>query len=164
TRLGITGSHRKLGHTGGGQSNKAVLARYPEDDVTVAVLLNTERSNARVTATDLEERIERLFFGLPETPTEGVSVPAGDLHRFAGQYGDGFRLVRVAEEGGILKLHPGSRRRPDSPLIPQGGDLFLDEDDPSVQLRFQIRDRAAGGYGRYHNGWFVGLGVRIGTF
>jgi D-alanyl-D-alanine carboxypeptidase len=164
TRLGITGSHRKLGHTGGGQSNKAVLARYPDDDVTVAVLLNTERSNARVTATDLEERIERLFFGLTETPTEAVSVPAGDLHRFAGQYGDGFRLVRVAAEGGTLKLHPGSRRRPDSPLIPRGGDLFLDEDDPSVQFRFQVRDGAARGYGRYHNGWFVGLGVRIGSF
>jgi CubicO group peptidase (beta-lactamase class C family) len=161
TRLGMTGSHHKLGHTGGGQSNKAVLARYPDDDVTIAVLFNTERSQARVTATDLEERIERLFFGLPETPTEGASVPAGDLHRFAGQYGDGVRRVRVAEEGGALKLHPGSRHRPDSPLVPQGGDLFLDEDDPSVQLRFQTRYGEARGYGRYHNGWFVGLGVRI---
>ncbi len=161
TRLGITGSHHKLGHTGGGQSNKAVLARYPDDDVTVAVLLNTERSQARVTATDLEERIERLFFGLPETPTESASLPAGDLHRFAGQYGDGVRLVRVAAEGGALKVHPGSRHRPDSPLVPQGGDLFLDEDDPSVQLHFQIRAGEARGYGRYHNGWFVALGVRI---
>ena len=88
----------------------------------------------------------------------------GHQHRFAGQYGDGFRLVRVAAEGGTLKLHPGSRRRSDSPLIPQGGDLFRDEDDPSVQLRFQIRDGEARGYGRYHNGWFVALGVRIGDF
>jgi len=161
TRLGITGSHHKLGHTGGGQSNKAVLARYPDDDVTVAVLLNTERSQARVTATDLEEGIERLFFGLSETPAEGAAVPAGDLRRFTGQYGDGVRLVRVAEEGGALKLRPGSRHRPDSPLVAQGGDLFLDEDDPSVQLRFQIRDGEARGYGRYHNGWFVALGVRL---
>ncbi len=50
TRLGFTGRHRKLGHTGAGQSSKAVLARYPDDDVTVAVLLNTERNNATVTA------------------------------------------------------------------------------------------------------------------
>ena len=51
TRLGDTAGHRKLGHTGGGTSNKAVLARYPDDDVTIAVLLNTEAYNARVTAT-----------------------------------------------------------------------------------------------------------------
>src|SRR6185503_11998354 len=61
TRLGLTRTHRKLGHTGGGQSNKAVLARYPDDDVTVAVLLNTERDDARVTAAELEDRIGRLF-------------------------------------------------------------------------------------------------------
>src|SRR6266545_3917984 len=51
TRLGITGSHHKLGHTGGGQSNKAVLARYPDDEVTVAVLRSEEHTNAHVTAT-----------------------------------------------------------------------------------------------------------------
>jgi hypothetical protein len=93
-----------------------------------------------------------------------VSIRAEDLHRCAGRYSDGFRLVRVAEEGGALKLRPGSRRHPDSPLVAQGGDLFLDEEDPSIQLRFQIRDGEARGYGRYHNGWFVALGVRIGSF
>ena len=28
---------------------------------------------------------------------------------------------------------------------------------------FQVRDGQAHGYGRYHNGWFVGLGVRSGN-
>ena len=87
TRLGVTGRHRKIGHTGGGQSNKAVLARYPDDDVTVAVLLNTERANAPVTATDLEERIERLFFGLAEPSPRSSPVPEQELHRPVGQLG-----------------------------------------------------------------------------
>ena len=162
TRLGMTGHHRKLGHTGGGQSNKAVLARYPDDDVTVAVLLNTERTNATVTATDLEEHVERLFFGLPEPSVPGPAAPDAERHRCAGQYRDGSRLLRVVAEKGALRLRPGKHRQADSPLIPEGGDLFFDEEDPSVQLRFQIENGEARGYGRYHNGWFVGLGVRTG--
>jgi CubicO group peptidase (beta-lactamase class C family) len=163
TRLGITGPHRKLGHTGGGQSNKAVLSRYPDDDVTVALLLNTERRNAPVTATDLEERIERLFFGLPEPSPRSASVPEQELHRDAGQYRDGSRLVRVATEDGMLTVRPGLGHHPDSRLMPGGGDLFLDAEEPSIELRFQIRDRQAHGYSRYHNGWFVGLGMRSGN-
>ncbi|PYQ23984.1 MAG: hypothetical protein DMF81_06910 [Acidobacteria bacterium] len=163
TRLGVTGRHRKLGHTGAGQSSKAVLARYPDDDVTVALLLNTERTNAPVTATDLEERIERLFFGLPESSAPSASAPKPELHRYAGQYRDGSRLVRVATQDGMLTVRPGLGRRADSRLVPGGGDLFLDAGEPSIDLRFQIRDDQAQAYGRYHNGWFVGLGVRSGT-
>jgi len=160
TRLGLTGPHRKLGHTGGGQSNKAVLARYPDDDVTVAVLLNTERNNAPVTATDLEERIEQLFFGLADPSPRSAPVPEQELHRYAGQYRDGVRLVRVAIQDGMLTVQPGWGHQRTSRLMPGGGDLFLDEEEPSIALRFQIRDGRVQGYGRYHNGWFVGLGVR----
>jgi len=160
TRLGLTGPHRKLGHTGGGQSNKAVLARYPDDDVTVAVLLNTERANAPVTATDLEERIEQLFFGLAEPSPRSAPVPEQELHRYAGQYRDGVRLVRVAIQDGMLTVQPGWGHQRHSRLMPGGGDQFLDEEELSIALRFQIRDGRVHGYGRYHNGWFVGLGVR----
>ncbi|HEY2943268.1 MAG TPA: serine hydrolase domain-containing protein [Vicinamibacteria bacterium] len=162
TRLGSTAGHRKLGHTGGGQSNKAVVARYPDDDVTVALLLNTERTNAPVTATDLEERIERLFFGLPEPAPSSAPAPEQELHRYAGQYRDGSRLVRLATQGGTLTVHPGLGHRPDTRLMPGGDDQFLDAKEPSIELRFQMRDDRAQGYGRYHNGWFVGLGVRSG--
>lgn len=162
TRLGLTGRHRKVGHTGGGQSNKAVLARYPDDDVTVAVLLNTERTNATVTATDLEERIEQLFFGLSDPAPPSAPAPEQDLRRYAGQYRDGSRLVRVATEGGTLTVRPGLGHRPGSRLVPGGGGWFLDAAEPSFELRFQIRDDEAHGYRRYHNGWFVGLGARSG--
>jgi CubicO group peptidase (beta-lactamase class C family) len=160
TRLGITGPHRKLGHTGGGQSNKAVLARYPDDDVTVAILLNTERTNARVTATDLEERIERLLFGLTEPSPESAPVAGEALSRYAGQYRDGPRLVRVEPQNEALTVRPGLGHRRDSRLLPGGGDVFLDSEEPSIALRFHAGDGPARGYGRYRNGWFVGLGVR----
>jgi hypothetical protein len=162
TRLGATGPHRKLGHTGGGQGNKAVVARYPDDDVTVAVLLNTERSNAAVTATDIEDRIERLLFGLAEPSPPRVSVPAPELRRYAGQYLDGSRLVRIGAQDGMLTVRPGLGNRRDSRLVPGAGELFLDSEEPSVELRFHVRDGQAQGYSRYHYGWFVGLGLRSG--
>jgi CubicO group peptidase (beta-lactamase class C family) len=159
TRLGYTGRRRKLGHTGGGQSNKAVLARYPDDDVTVAVLFNTERRNIPVTANDLEERIARLLFGLDEPSPPSAPAPEQDLLRYAGQYLDGPQRVRVAAQSGTLILNPGLGNARDSRLVP-GGDVFLDTKDPSIELRFQMRDGRVNGYGRYHNGWFAGLGMR----
>jgi D-alanyl-D-alanine carboxypeptidase len=158
TRLGITGRHRKLGHTGGGQSNKAVLARYPDDDVTIAVLLNTERHNAPVTATDIEDRIARLFFEVGEPSAEPAPVPAEELHRYAGEYLDGPRAVRIEVEDGRLTMRPGLRHHRDSRLRSAGGGVFLDADDPSAEVRFQARGEEPPAYSRYYNGWFVGLG------
>lgn len=162
TRMGRTGSRRKVGHTGGGQGNKAVLARYPDDDVTIAVLLNTERASAVVTANDLEETVARLFFGLPGA---GASPPAPsalaeDLQRYAGDYRHGSRFVRITADTGALTLRPGLRYRRESRFLPMGDGLFMTPDDPSVALRFQVQDDAAGGYAAYRNGWFAGLAVR----
>ena len=127
--------------------------------IAVAVLLNTERTNARMTATDLEERIERLFFGIDE-PSPSASPPEQHLRRYTGEYRDGSRLVRVATANGVLTVRPGLGHRPDSRLASGGGDVFLDTQEPSMELRFQLRGDRPHGYLRYHNGWFVGLGVR----
>lgn len=161
TRMGWTAGHRKVGHTGGGRSNKAVLARYPEDDVTIVVLLNTERSGAEVAATDLESEIGRLLFNGPATAA-GVPLAAPDHTRYTGQYRDGVRVMRIVSEDGALKLRFGPGRRGISPLIAQGGDVFVDGEEPSLHLRFQMAGDKARGYARYHNGWFVGAGVRTG--
>lgn len=159
TRMGATLGHRKVGHTGGGQGNKAVLARYPGESVTIAVLLNTERENAPVTATGIEERIARLFFAPLEQGRLGDVRPA-DAERYAGQYRDGSRLVRVAAHAGMLTVRPGWHRQAESRLVARADGVFVSEDDPSIELRFQARDDQVHGYGRYHNGWFVGLGLR----
>jgi D-alanyl-D-alanine carboxypeptidase len=162
TRLGFTGAYRKSGHTGGGKSNKAVLAHYLDVDVTLAVLTNTEGKNPRVVAMDLEARIARLFFGLPEPADTEVSVPPEILRRYVGEYRYGARLMRVMGEGGTLRMQSVANRRETSILIAQGGDVFLSPKDPSVELRFLVSGIEARGLARYHNGWFVGVGVRTG--
>jgi CubicO group peptidase (beta-lactamase class C family) len=162
TRLGFTAGRRKLGHTGGGQSNKAVFARYPDQDVTVAVLLNTERANAAVTATDIEERVEQLFFDLPGSAPTAAPAAAAPLQRYAGQYRDNAGLVRLSTDGQTLTTKPGVHHRVQSRLVPEGGGVFFAEDEPSYAIRFQTDGDRTRGYGRYHNGWFVGLAMRSG--
>ena len=169
TRMGATAGRRKIGHTGGGQGNKAVLARYPDEDVTIAVLLNTERDKAPVTAMDIEERIARLLF----LPGE-AAPPDGDLdaevRRFAGDYRSGAIRVRMAADEGMLAARPATgpsarpspRRRAEPRFVPQGRGIFVAIDDPSVELHFLVRDGQVEGYRRYRNGWFAGLAIRTG--
>ncbi|HET8645415.1 MAG TPA: serine hydrolase domain-containing protein, partial [Vicinamibacteria bacterium] len=157
TRMGETAGRRKLGHTGGGTSNKAVLARYPQDDVTIAVLLNTEAYEARVTAMELEAAVARLLFGAPEAPVP-ASVPVEQLRRYAGTYDETGRVTRVTVDAEGHRLAAGGF----GPLLPEGGDAFVDADDPGVSLRFVTRDAVVIGYMRRHEGWFVDFGRRIG--
>lgn len=159
TRIGETAGRAKIGHTGGGQGNKAVLARYPADDLTIAVLFNTERDHADVTPNEMEERIARLFFAgsgaLPAAPPAST-----ELMRYVGVYRDGPRLSSVTADDGMLLLRPGLRDQKQSRLFGAPGGGLVTADDPSVELRFQVANGQAVALSRYRNGWFSGVAVR----
>jgi CubicO group peptidase (beta-lactamase class C family) len=157
TRMGDTAGHRKLGHTGGGTSNKAVLARYPDDGVLIAVLLNTEAYEARVTAMELEAAIARLLFGVPDQPQPAV-VPPEQLRRYTGVYRETSRMTSVVMDAQNQRLTAAGF----GPLVPEGGDAFVDEDDPGVSLRFILSGDRVQGFERRHEGWFVNFGRRVG--
>jgi CubicO group peptidase (beta-lactamase class C family) len=159
TRLGETAGRPKIGHTGGGQGNKAVLARYPAEDLTIAVLFNSERDHADVTPNELEERIARLFFAGTEAPPAVEPAP-GDLLRYVGQYREGPRLSSVTVDAGMLLLRPGLRDQKQSRLFAAPGGGLVSADDPSVLLRFQVADGEPKALARYRNGWFSGVAVR----
>jgi D-alanyl-D-alanine carboxypeptidase len=162
TRMGWTGGWRKVGHTGGGQGNKAVLAHYPDERVTIAVLLNTERERAPVTATDLEERIARLFFAATGAAIRSDAASPVEPRLYTGQYREGSRLVSVADDAGTLTLRSGLQRRPEWHLLAGPGRTFVIQEDPSLELRFHVQDDEARSYTRYRNGWFSGVAVRSG--
>jgi hypothetical protein len=48
------------------------------------------------------------------------------------------------------------------PLLPEGGDAFVDEDDPGARLRFLAGGGSVTGYIRSNEGWFVDYGRRVG--
>ncbi len=155
TRMGNTGTHRKLGHTGGGQGNKAVLARYPDDDVTIVVLLNTERAGGIVTANGLEEQVAQRLFG-PRV----AGAPDENLRTYAGEYRDAGGVVHVAAVSDGLTVRPGLRHRTASQYLAAGKGTFVAAEDPTVELRFRDHDSQVLGYARYRNGWFTGVAVR----
>jgi hypothetical protein len=135
-----------------------VLARYPDDDLTVVVLLNTERANATITANGIEERVARLFFASSETAPEAASSEP-DPRQYAGEYRSGSQRVRFAQNAGMLTVLD-ARRKPGARYFARGAGVFVEADDPSVELRFQLRDEQVDGYRRYRNGWFAGVAVR----
>jgi D-alanyl-D-alanine carboxypeptidase len=160
TRLGATAGRPKIGHTGGGQGNKAVLSRYPAEELTIAVLFNSERDHADVTPNELEERIARLFFAGDGSPRPEASPPAVDLLRYVGQYREGPRLSSVTVDGGMLLLRPGLRDQKQSRLFAAPGGALVSPDDPTVELRFQVANGEPLALSRYRNGWFSGVAVR----
>ena len=64
--VGELEGHRKISHGGGINGFVTALARYPEDELSVVVLTNTEGP----TAGQLEQQIARLVLGLEPLPEE----------------------------------------------------------------------------------------------
>jgi CubicO group peptidase (beta-lactamase class C family) len=158
-RRGRFQGHVKRGHTGGGRSNRAALARYPDDGLTVVVLLNTERSDAPVVAIDIEARLARRVFEEPMPSPHDLALTAEDAARFAGEY-HGSPPLRVSAGPAGLRLQRG-RRRPGVALLAQGNGVFLNGEQPAVELRFLPEGAPrAGRVAIYDNGWFLALRTR----
>jgi glycosyltransferase involved in cell wall biosynthesis len=64
-----------LGHTGSGGGFTTVLEDFPDDRLTIAVLINTEAAGANAVAAD----IARAAFGVSEAPLQDLPAPAREL-------------------------------------------------------------------------------------
>jgi CubicO group peptidase (beta-lactamase class C family) len=82
TRLGMLEGHRALGHTGSGGGFAAALESFPDDHLTVVVLVNMEvGANPPLT---LAAAIARRLLGLPEKKTlRNLPVPQQELAALA---------------------------------------------------------------------------------
>ena len=151
TRLGVLEGHRLWGHTGGHAGIVAVAARYPEDDVSISVVVNTIRSTND--ALVLEGEIAALVFGIPtEVPS---AVESLDLGPFAGRYrgeaSEGLRTVSVHGAGLTVSLDGGSPRT----LVPISDATFVRQNDPYPLDRyvFHVVNGTVEGYSAYYNGF-----------
>jgi D-alanyl-D-alanine carboxypeptidase len=82
TRLGSFVGHRVLGHTGSGGGFTTVLEDFPNDRLTIAVLINTEEGGATTVAAD----IARAALGIPEREPENLPAPKTELAAIAGVF------------------------------------------------------------------------------
>lgn len=116
--IGVENGHRVWNHGGGINGFSTVLARYPDDGLTVVVLSNMTQGPSGKIARELAA----LHFGEAK-PTPTVKLKPAMLDQYVGLYQLGPRLVlRVRRDGDRLSLQPTGQ--PPTPFYPTSERAF----------------------------------------
>lgn len=157
---GVMGGRRLWGHLGGSGSIVSTLAHYPDDDLTIAVLVNTR--DGAVGALDLEGRVAELVLGLtPELQDQNVDEALGlELEGlYAGDRGPTtFEMVREGHR--LVRSSPGNAESR-TELLWQGGRTFGRSDWPYDRFVFKPSGGRAEAFSAYYNGFFDGYYRRL---
>jgi CubicO group peptidase (beta-lactamase class C family) len=128
--------HPRVSHIGGIRGFASQFAHYPDDDLTVVVLTNTENAKAAT----IEARIARAVLGLPEPTPERVVLTRAELGRYAGTYDLGLARVAIAERDGHLVVRATSLLGNEGyRLTPRGNHRFVADEDSEVRVTFEVR-------------------------
>lgn len=122
-------------HGGDFLSFTAFLAWYPADDVTVAVLQN---SNAAPAFTGhLARRIARRLMELPDRPSAEVALDDNEFNRVSGAYRIGEASIIVRREGADLILASDHVWQLAGHTFRHfGGGVFRSIRNPELQVQF----------------------------
>jgi D-alanyl-D-alanine carboxypeptidase len=122
--------HREISHDGNSGGFSTQLASYPDDHLTVAVLLN----GSRHVAERIEKRITRKILRLPEAMPLDLATLPEEMSALVGAYDLGDRQAQVfLDHERLMVRSPGGSV---SRLMSQGGSEFVSEDDPALQMSF----------------------------
>lgn len=136
--LGSIGGRHVYSHPGGGVGFISQALYVPEEDLTIAVLGNSNFDGGAVEVTD---RILRRVLRL-RGPAD-LAIPEGEARRYAGRYCMDNEIVDILFEDGRLSVrYSGS---PPIRLRPQGGDDFAQEGRVS-HLEFREDDGRITGF------------------
>lgn len=148
-QLDELGGHPKVFHTGGVNGFVSMLSHYPQDGLTVAVLINSLRGNP----VEVEKALARAALGVQ---VRDLPVAAEDVARYEGTYtwgvGQSTREARIFGEDGTLKMQMG---RQAIQLLAQGGDAFIPAADQDTRIVFAVRDGRAEGFTIHEGRWDV---------
>ncbi|MEO8698953.1 MAG: serine hydrolase domain-containing protein [Kofleriaceae bacterium] len=138
------GGHRVVFHGGGINGFVSTLASYPDDDLDIAVLVNTESSVADV----LGDNIARIVLGIPKMLASEHPVDSARAAAIVGSYTLSIGVTFTIENaGGQLFLRQGDERRA---LIEQAdGSFAIAEADGTLILSggaLRLRFELAGGH------------------
>ena len=139
TRLGALGGRRVLGHTGSGGGFAAALESFPDDHLTVVVLVNTEVGASPPLT--LAAAIARPMLGLPEQNTvRDLEVPKEELAALLGTFdSDEGTVENFASDG---KLHYRDLpSRAEGLLARQSENVYAVNEN--TEVHFVVRDRRA---------------------
>ena len=176
-RLGELRGRPLWGHTGSVLTTYAsTLAHYPQEDVTIAVLVNTADTSAD--ALVIEGQVAREVFSLGNAGFAARETPGAAsvyIGEYVGDRDDDIAMIlagevpnkrkrsSIIEDGdGIARIvMPASDERPPLELIPLGNHSFGREDWPLDRFVFAVTDGRARGYSEYYNGIFATFNRRV---
>ncbi|MGQ0764016.1 MAG: serine hydrolase [Acidobacteriota bacterium] len=125
---------RRVGHNGETVGFAGALAHYPDDDLTVAVLIN----RSLIWAEAIEKAVARAALGMPSPVVKDLPLAGEELQRYTGTYDFGVYPLRVFEEGGRLKFDM-KLGRPPYTLLYQGDHTFVAQGDAdAIRLTFSL--------------------------
>ncbi len=133
-------NHYRTWHNGNIPGYYANISRFPNDDVCVVVLANTEitLSNTLPITDVIADGLSGIVFDLPvETPyvhTE-IKIDESILGRYVGKY-NAFLTLEVIKKDGKLYRHRD--KSPDIELKPESATKFFYADDSDRQLEFEV--------------------------
>jgi D-alanyl-D-alanine carboxypeptidase len=130
-RLGSLDGHPRIMHGGGITGFNSVLAYYPDQKVSVAVISNSEAVPSAV----LEKEIAREALGIAPR-LKDLALPAAELESFVGNY----RINQIELDFAVTvvrgKLFVQGPGQPPVPVLAQGDSEFRASWDPSVRIVF----------------------------
>lgn len=156
--LGSLEHHALWGHLGGdSESHVATLAHYPDDELTIAVLVNTR--GGTIGALQIEADVARIVLGLGAPHLGEQPIPAENMNMYTGEYvGDrGNYLLRFEAEGRRMVRAPRDPNGDAVPLRYLGGNTFGRNDWPMDRLVFHVPTHRATALSLYYNGFFDGF-------
>jgi CubicO group peptidase (beta-lactamase class C family) len=137
TRLGVLEGHRVLGHTGGGGGFAAALESFPDDHLTVVVLVNTEvGANPPLS---LAATLARSMFGLPDNDTlRDLSVPKEEFAALLGTFDSDEGTVEFFVRDGKLRFRDSQR---EGLLLRQSENVYAFNEN--IAVHFVVREGRA---------------------
>jgi len=110
TRLGSLDGHRMLGHTGSGGGFRNVFESFPDDHLTIVILVNMGDAESPSPVTIAAE-IARAALGLAKkSPVLDLPVPNAELAALSGEYDSDEGPVEISAHDGKLHFRiPGNK-------------------------------------------------------
>ena len=158
-RRGALLGHPLWGHTGGMTTYWSALAHFPEDDLTVAVLTNTDGS--AVDALHVFGAAATAALNLPEIALDDRPVTADEQASYAGTYDGSDTVIHIQPAGPRLRRVVGDDEETALILQRQGPRVFGRTDYPLDRLIFHVPDKEAVGFSVYYNGFFATYHPRV---
>lgn len=140
--IGYRDGHLRIGHVGGMRGFSSYLSHYPEDDLTIAVLTNTEGA----AAASIEADIARLLLSLETEQAEEAPLPPEGLERYVGEYTTRLTSVQFSVREGRLHAATPDPGIDDTDLIYRGDDTFEGVDNSEIRIRFEGEGPTALGF------------------